>query len=313
MPLTKRDPHNHTHFVIIGGGAAGLNAAETLRQSGFSGQITLLTNENQAPYDRTLLTKAVAVGDPSKWKLRSDEYLSDADIDIKLETQAYSVNPKEKKVITTKGEHISFDKLLIATGSQVFVPPVKGIDLKGVYSLRTNQDMLKIKESVGSGKKVVIIGGSFIGSETAASLKQKFGADIHVDIIEGQAHLFERAFGAEIGKMMKAEHEANGVKIHTSAMLKEINGNADGVATSVTLNDGRKLEADVVILGTGVRPRTAFLKDSGIEMGADGSVLVDPFMQTNFVDIFAAGDIASYSYWPTGQRTRTEHWVNALD
>ena len=219
MPLTKRDPNNHTHFVIIGGGAAGLNAAETLRQSGFTGQITLLTNENQVPYDRTLLTKAVAVGDPSKWKLRSDQYLEDADIDVKLETQAYSVNPKEKKVITTKGEHISFDKLLIATGSQVFTPPIKGIDLKGVFSLRTNQDMLKIKETVAKAKKVVVIGGSFIGSETAASIQQKFGANIQIDIIEGQAHLFERTFGAEIGKMMKAEHEANGVNVHTSVTL----------------------------------------------------------------------------------------------
>jgi len=112
---------------------------------------------------------------------------------------------------------------------------------------------------------------------------------------------------------MKAEHESNGVHVHTSVSLKEINGNPEGVVSSVTLSDGRKLDADIVILGTGVRPRTAFLKDSGIELAADGSVLVDPFMQTNFVDIFAAGDIASYSYWPTGQRTRTEHWVNALD
>lgn len=283
-----------------------------MRQSGFTGQITLITNENSVPYDRTLLTKATAVGDPSQWKLRSDQYLQDADIDVKLETSAYSVNPKEKKVITTKGEHISFDKLLIATGSQAIVPPVKGVDLKGVYTLRTNQDMLKIKEAVATQKRVVIIGGSFIGSETAASLKQKFGKDIEIDIIEGAAELFQRSFGPEVGKMMRAEHESNGVRIHTNVMLKEITGE-EGVARSVTLSDGRQIEADIVILGVGVRPRTAFLKDSGIELAADGSVIVDPFLQTNYVDIFAAGDIATYSYWPTGQRTRTEHWINALD
>lgn len=142
VPLTKRDPANKTHFVIIGGGAAGLNAAETLRQSGFTGQITLLTSDDMVPYDRTLLTKATAVGDPNNWKLRSEKFLEDADIDVKLKTSAYSVNQKEKKVITTKGQHIHFDKLLIATGSQVTVPNVKGVDLKNVFKLRTASDML---------------------------------------------------------------------------------------------------------------------------------------------------------------------------
>ena len=117
MPLAKRDPDNKTHFVIIGGGPAGLNCAETLRQSGFTGQITVLSKEEMIPYDRTLLSKALPVGDPNKWVLRPEEYLNNADIDYKLKTSVFSVNTKVKKVITTRGKHIYYDKLLIASGS----------------------------------------------------------------------------------------------------------------------------------------------------------------------------------------------------
>lgn len=312
MKLSKRDPENSTHFVIIGGGAAGLNAAETLRQSGFTGRITMLTNDDSVPYDRTLLTKATAVGDPANWKLRSDQYLADADIDVTLKTSVYSVNAAEKKVITTKGDHIKFDKLLIATGSQVRVPDVKGTDLKGVFKLRTGADMLAIKAAVQSAKNVVVIGGSFIGSETAASLKMNFKDKIKIDIVNSGESLFNHSLGTEVGKMLQKEHETNGVIVHNNARLQEIHGQ-DGTVSSVTLSDGTKLDADLVILGTGVKPRTAFLKDSGITMAEDGSIIVDPFMQTNYVDIFAAGDIATYPYWPTGQRMRTEHWNVALE
>ena len=146
--LTKRDPENKTHFVIVGGGPAGLNCAETLRQSGFSGQITVLSKEDVVPYDRTLLSKALAGGDASKWALRPEEYLKDADIDYKLKTGVFSVNTEVKKVITVRGKHIYYDKLLIATGSNLHVPSVKGLDRdrrgkvtpKNVFFLRTDQD-----------------------------------------------------------------------------------------------------------------------------------------------------------------------------
>jgi NAD(P)H-nitrite reductase large subunit len=149
-----------------------------------------------------LLTKATAVGDPANWKLRSDQYLADADIDVTLKTSVYSVNAKEKKVITTKGDHITYDKLLIATGSQVTLPDVKGTDLKGVFKLRSNTDMLAIKNAVSSGKKVVIVGGSFIGSETAASLKMKFKDEIRIDLVNSGEALFSKTLGKEVGMML---------------------------------------------------------------------------------------------------------------
>lgn len=162
----------------------------------------MLTNDDSVPYDRTLLTKATAVGDPANWKLRSDQYLADADIDVTLKTSVYSVNAAEKKVITTKGDHIKFDKLLIATGSQVRVPDVKGTDLKGVFKLRTGADMLAIKAAVQSAKNVVVIGGSFIGSETAASLKMNFKDKIKIDIVNSGESLFNHSLGTEVGKML---------------------------------------------------------------------------------------------------------------
>ena len=131
----------------------------------------------------------------------------------------YSVVPDQRKVITVRGEHINFDKLLIATGSQVTVPNVKGTDLKGVFRLRSNQDMLRVKEAVGKGKKVVLVGGSFISSETAANLKMKFKDDIQVDIVNSSEALFQKHLGAEVGKMMENEHKTNGVNVHNNVRL----------------------------------------------------------------------------------------------
>ena len=137
------------------------------------------------PYDRTLLSKAVATGDPSKWTLRPKEYLEEADIDYKLSTGVFSVNTKQKKVITVRGKHIFYDKLLIASGTKVWNPPIKGLDVtrrsvkpKNVFFLRTKLHMMAIKEACAEAKKIVIIGGSFIGSECAASLKQEFKDNI---------------------------------------------------------------------------------------------------------------------------------------
>ena len=212
MPLSKRDPNNKTHFVIIGGGPAGLNCAETLRQSGFTGQITVLSREEAVPYDRTLLSKALGSGDPSKWTLRPEDYLKDADIDYKLKSGVFAVNTEVKKVITVQGKHIYYDKLLIASGSNVWAPPVKGLERdrrgnvtpKNVFFLRTDKDQQAIKEACAKAKKVVIIGASFIGSECASSLKGQFKDEIEIDVINAENTPFERTLGKQVGEFLAA-------------------------------------------------------------------------------------------------------------
>jgi len=171
MPLTKRDPENNQHFVIVGGGAAGLNCAETLRQSGFTGKVTMISGEEMIPYDRTLLSKALTVGDAAKWSLRPESFLNDADIEYKLKSRVERVNTQDKHVVLASGESISYDKLLVATGGVANRPRCEGADLDNIHVLRNNNDQAAIKEKAKNAKHIVILGGSFIGSECASAIK----------------------------------------------------------------------------------------------------------------------------------------------
>jgi len=307
MPLTKRDPEDKRHFVIVGGGPAGLNCAETLRQSGFTGQISVYGKEEVVPYDRTLLSKMVATGNPDNWALRPDDYLKDADIDYKLggKGAVFSINTEKRKIITHNGDHVEYDKLLIATGSELFYPPVEGLGTnarevpKKVSFLRTAKDMKSIQEAAKTAKRVVIVGASFIGTEVASSLIAKY-KDMDLHMVCDTAVPFEHILGKEIGAMYLAEHEAAGVKVHTHTMVKKINVSSENEMESLEFKDGTVLEADLVIMATGVTPATKILEGSSIEMGPRGSVVVDPFLQTSAKDVYAAGDLALYPYWPTG-------------
>ena len=159
---------------------------------------------------------------------------------------------------------------------------------------------------------MVVVGASWIGCETAAGLRMKY-KDLPISLVCSDSVPFERHLGKEIGAMMANEHKNNNVKVHTKARVKAIHPDSEGKVNAVSLTDGTILYADLVVMGTGVTPATEFLKGSGIDIDEDGGVVCDPFLNTNWPNIFAAGDIASYPYWPTGDRTRTEHWVVALD
>ena len=184
-----------------------------------------------------------------------------------------------------------------------------------MYPLRTGKDQTEIKEACKNAKNVVVIGASFTGSECAASLKAHYKDSVNITVVNGESCPFERTLGKELGAFYQKEHADNGVTIHNSVFIKSANASEEDPkrVASVSLSDGQTLPADVVILGTGVRPNTEFLKNSGIEMSRDGGLVCDPFMQTNLPGVFAAGDIASIPYWPTGSRCRIEHWVVALE
>ena len=222
--LSKRDPNNHNNFVIVGGGAAGLNAAETLRQSGYTGQITLISSENVIPYDRTLITKALVQGDSKNWALRPAQYLADADIEYRLQSAVKTVNTKEKTVILESGDIVNYDKLLIATGSNVFKPNIPGVNAPNVHFVRTNEDQLVIKQKAETAKSIVVVGASFVGVEAMSSIAMKYGKDaaksLHL-ICDTETPL-EPILGKEIGSFVLSEHVANGVKVHSKVFCSSI-------------------------------------------------------------------------------------------
>jgi nitrite reductase/ring-hydroxylating ferredoxin subunit len=217
VPLTKQDPSNHTNYVIVGGGAAGLNAAETLRQSGFSGVITVITNEDSLPYDRTLITKALVQGDSKNWTLRPAEYLANADITFKFKSRVTGVDTTTKQVMLDNGMPVVYDKLLIATGGAVVKPSIEGVNAPNVHFLRSNHDQTAIKAKAEKAGRIVIVGAGFIGSEAASCLAMKYGKDAskQIHLVSNRELPLEKVMGKEYGRMLKNDHEANGIKFHS--------------------------------------------------------------------------------------------------
>ena len=202
MPMTKRDPANTDHYVILGGGPAGLNCAETLRQSGFSGQVTVVTQEDIIPYDRTLLSKALPMIDARKKPLRPAEFLTGADIDYKLSSKAKEVNRVAKRVTLESGEVIQYNKLCIATGGSARLPECPGANLKGVHTLRSSADQESIKAEAADASGIAIVGGSWIATEVASSLIGKYKGQKEIYLIQSTEFPLERCLGKEVGAMV---------------------------------------------------------------------------------------------------------------
>lgn len=193
--MAKRDPEDKRNFVIIGGGAAGFNCSETLRQSGYTGKITIISAEKILPYDRTLLTKTLPFGDAKKFALRDQGFLDSADIDIVYD-RVWSIHADTKQITLARGKAMKYDKLCIATGGEPKKAEIKGADTKYVFTLRTAADQEKIKERAAEVKQgVAIIGSSFIGSESAAALKMKYKDKFEVHLIDELEQPLEQALG----------------------------------------------------------------------------------------------------------------------
>ena len=307
-PQGKADPADQRSCVIVGGGAAGNAAVEELRRSGYRGKIVVLSAVSTVPVDRPNLSKDYLAGhaDPSWIPLRGDEsWYAARDIEVRLNTQVTKIDPIAHSVILANDEAIHYDKLLLATGG---IPrklrDTPNMDLEGIYLLRTLADADRIIAAVDSGKRVVVIGASFIGMETAASLAGGRGGSVTVVGIE--AVPFEHTLGEKIGQMFQKEHEANGVQFRLNSGVKQFIG-TNGIVSAVELNDGEVILVDFVVMGVGVRPATDFLVDSGLLLDdKDRSVRVNSRLQASAPDIFVAGDIARYDVGT--KSTRIEHW-----
>ena len=290
------------NIVIVGGGAAGLACAHELRRLGFTGSVTMLSADSDPPCDRPNLSKDYLAGTaPEEWLwLRGDDWYRDMRVDLRLSTEVSRVDAAARTVHCAPGESFPFDRLLIATGAEPNRLNVPGFDGPNVHTLRTVADARAIAAQAKPGARAVIIGASFIALETAAALRQR---SVDVDVVSVEEVPLVHVFGQELGRDIQALHEANGVRFHLSAVVHGFDGQAVGLA------DGERIEADFVIAGIGVRPRTAVAESAGLAL--DNGVIVDAFMESSVPGIYAAGDIASYPEPISGTRARIEHWVVA--
>jgi NADPH-dependent 2,4-dienoyl-CoA reductase/sulfur reductase-like enzyme/nitrite reductase/ring-hydroxylating ferredoxin subunit len=302
-PTKQVKPDSHVRSaVIVGGGAAGNAAAEMLRRQGFEGGITILSADSALPYDRPNLSKDYLAGNASEdWiPLRTPDFYKEQNIDVRTGARVASIDPVERAVLLSDGSHVAFDALLLATGADPVRLDIPGAELPHVHYLRTFDDSRALIEKAKTAKRVVVIGASFIGLETAASLRAR-GIEVHV--VGPQSRPLERALGAVLGDMVKAIHEEHGVVFHFGTTATAIDPEA------VTLKNGERLPADLVVAGIGVRPDLALAKAAGITV--ENGVVVDQYLQTSVPGIYAAGDIARWPDPHSGAAIRVEHWVVA--
>jgi apoptosis-inducing factor 3 len=289
-------------IAIVGGGAAGLAAAEMLRRQGYQGGLVMLSNDAAPPVDRPNLSKDYLAGNaPEEWlPLRPDSFYSDKGVELRLNVEAAGVDIRAREIALSDGGTIAYDALLLATGAEPVRPPLPGFNEPHVYTLRSLADCRAIIERAKTARRAVVLGASFIGLEVAASLRAR-GLEVHVAAPEKRP--MERVLGPQLGDFVRALHEEHGVVFHLEAAAAAIEGNR------VKLKTGVALDADLIVAGVGVRPRIALAEKMGLAM--DRGVAVNAYLETSAPGVFAAGDIARWFDPHSGAAIRVEHWVVA--
>lgn len=295
-------PSDLKSIVIVGGGAAGNVAAETLRNEGYAGQLVMITADTAVPCDRPNLSKDYLAGNaPEDWvPLRSVDFYRERKIDLRLGTRVTSVETHERQVVIGDGRRFSFDALLLATGAVPIRLPLPGGDLPHVRYLRTLADSRSIIEFAKMGQNAVVIGASFIGLEVAAALRAR---KLEVHVVAPERVPMERVLGREIGEFVRSIHEEHGVRFHLGTVVTSID------QTAVTLQTGEMVTADLVVAGIGVKPELDLAEKAGLTL--DRGIVVDEYLETSASGIFAAGDIARWPDLHSRQKIRVEHWVVA--
>src|ERR1044072_4260283 len=272
MPaMCKRDSSaDSRQFVIIGAGAAGYAAAQTLREEGFRGSVVMITREDRAPYDRPNLSKDYLHGhaEPEWMPLRNEEFFKENDITLLLNSEVTHVDARTKTITFESGETMDYDALLVATGGAPVRLNIHGSDLKNVCVLRSFADADSIIEKAKHCRRVVVVGASFIGMEAAYSLRER---GLEVTVIAPSQEPFEATLGAEVGALFRRVHESHGVRFKLGNMVYGFEGNHN--VEEVALDNGELIETDMVVVGVGVRPVTHFL--DGVELDQAGGVIVD--------------------------------------
>lgn len=290
------------NIVIVGGGAAGFAAAEMLRRLAFHGNIVMLSDDAAAPVDRPNLSKDYLAGSaPEDWlPLRPDSFYQDAGIELKLKSHVTSIDTGAREVVVAGGSVVPWDRLLLATGAEPVRLPIPGADQKHVHVLRSLADCRAIIDSATSAQRAIVIGASFIGLEVAAALRAR---NIEVHVVAPEQRPMERVLGPGMGDFIRALHEEHGVIFHLGDTVAAI------VDKRATLKSGAMLEADVVVVGVGVRPRLGLAEQAGLKL--DRGVIVNALLEASAAGVYAAGDIARWPDPHSKDNIRVEHWVVA--
>ncbi len=296
------------HFVILGAGQAGAQAAATLRQRGFAGRLTLVGSEPYPPYQRPPLSKKFLAGELSleRMLIKPERFYAARGIDLLLNTTAEALHLDARKIALSKGPPLAYDKLLLTLGSEVRRLPVCGHELAGVHYLRTVADVQRIRADLRAGQRLVVVGGGYIGLEVAAIAVQ-LGLD--VTVVEATERLMARVVSPLVSEYFQARHAAAGVAVRCNTAVTAFSG-TERVETVHTAA-GDELACDVVIAGIGVLPVTALAERAGIDC-ADG-IRVDEFTRTSTTDVFAAGDCTNHPNSMLARRVRLESVQNAAD
>lgn len=304
MPAGARDAEDERLFAIVGAGAAGAVAAETLRQAGYGGRLVMISHEAHPPYDRPDCSDDYLTGKLSRQDLplRSEEFYHDHAIERWHRTIA-RLHVPERTIVFDDGETLSADALLIASGGTPNRLSVPGGDLEGVLTLRSLDDTERIAAEAKETDTAVVVGASYVGLEVASSLR---ALGIATTVVAPEQVPLARVLGAPVGERVRRLHEERGVRFLLGRSVAEMRGGPH--VRSVVLNDGTELAADFVVLGVGVRPATGFVH--GLELESDGSIAVDEQFRVGdgTYGVWAAGDIATYPEPYTGRRLRIEHW-----
>ncbi|XP_076681284.1 apoptosis-inducing factor 3 isoform X2 [Andrena cerasifolii] len=288
--MCKHDENNETKAVIIGGGPAAATCAESLRQEGFTGSITMICKENTVPYDRVKVSKVFDM-DVDKAALRPRSFYNDHKIEMKLAVEATGLDTSENVVQLSNKEKLSYNYLFICTGCKPRIPDIPGVHLSNIFVLRDYTDSNAVHSELSIEKHIVIFGLGFIGMEAAAYCTNKCAS---VTVVGTGTVPMQSVLGTEIGNRIRQEFEEKGTKFMFETSITQFTPkeNEDNNVGTVVLRDGTVLPADIVIIGIGSTFNTDWLKDSSVEMLEDGSVLVDEHLKTNVENVYAGGDIA---------------------
>ncbi|MGM3425773.1 FAD-dependent oxidoreductase [Pseudomonas benzopyrenica] len=287
-------------FVVVGAGAAGTAAAAALREFGYGGRLLLIGHEPGEPYDRTALSKFVLQGDKAPDEappLREADFFRQQRIE-RLHAEVIRLDPQTRQLELANGQTLTYDGCVLATGGEPRPLDVPGADLKGIQLLRTRADAAAILADLPAEGRAVIVGASFIGLEAASALRKQ---GLAVDVVSPVSLPFVKQMGETLGQHFKTLHEANGIIFHAPSEVIGFEG--EGQVRQVRLKDGTRLPADLVLVGTGIAPATAFLVN--LPLADDGSVPVDGQLRAA-EGLYAVGDLATFPY--AGQPTRIEHW-----